>query len=462
MRKTVLEFSNLYIKNDDQEQLDDLNVDFFPGEIYLLSGTDNTPRVFGNIFGGHSKILKGNILLNGNRVDDCTKTIFEANQIYFVGEVEFIDDFTVAENMFLLKRNNLRKVRINKNAMRISANNLLQNYDMTFRADDKTVNLRDIEKVWLQMIRLIDGGAKMLVVAGQSHICNEQDMRRHLQLLKKLKECGVCLLISDSHPEYFLNLADQLYFMKKGKIIKKYTDKSEFCRCYNQRNDVPKKQMEHSQIYSETKQRFIWKNKNGKDMTLDFRKGEIVYIQAATWELQWEICEKLLGENGNTTSLEYDGIKWSCRNRSYLARKRIAFWGTVPLNKEYFYNLSIRDNVLMPSIRKISHFGFYQRQARFIFNDKDFCTELNEIEKNGKLIEENLLKIMWCRWKIFNPKILIIHNILSRADCNMREWLKSAFVEMTKRGTALIFLEMFEEDVSQIADKVVIANKEWI
>lgn len=44
----------------------------------------------------------------------------------------------------------------------------------------------------------------------------------------------------------------------------------------------------------------------------------------------------------------------------------------------------------------------------------------------------------------------------------MREWLKSAFVEMTKRGTALIFLEMFEEDVSQIADKVVIANKEWI
>ena len=70
-------------------------------------------------------------------------------------------------------------------------------------------------------------------------------------------------------------------------------------------------------------------------------------------------------------------------------------------------------------------------------------------------IYENTFKILCYRWKLFHPRILIIHNILSRSDQKMKEWLSGQFLEMAARGTALILLEVSEETALELADRVI-------
>lgn len=465
MKQEFLQFSDLYIKNEYQEQLNDLNVIFLEGETHLLWGNDNTPRIFADLFHGNSKILSGNIIMNGRKIEKCNRQTFEAGGIFLVdSQVELMDSLTLAENLFLLKNNSLKKIRLNQKALLIRTKELMEQYELELDVSGRVENLRAIEKVWFQLVRLADRKAKMLVLSGVTPICSRQDLRKLLSLLNKIREKGISLLIFDSHPEYFWELADDFYLMRGGCMIRKFWDKERFDRYwYSAMESETEEREKNAGIADDNSScRFIWQNQKGEEISFEFDPGEIVYIRTNGWEQQQEIRKNLLGENGHKSKFESGSQKLMYDDCRILAENRIGFWGKEPLKSEYFSNLSVRDNIMLPSVKKISRFGFYQRGERFIFHDKDFCPELDEIEKSSGMTDASVFMILCYRWRLFHPKILIVHNILSRADLEMRKWISEMLLDMAKRGTAVILLEAFEEDALPLADRIVLPDSKWV
>ena len=184
MKREILQFTNLRIKNEYGEQLEDLNMIFLEGEAHLLWGWDSTPRIFASLFCGKTEIVKGNIYINSKITGKDTKYNFEKKGIYFVdSQVELMKSLNLSEQLFLLKNNSLRKIRLNSRAIEIRTREIMNHYNLELDALAKTDSLRAIEKVWFQLVRLADRNAKMIVLGGVTEICSQDDLQKLLRLL---------------------------------------------------------------------------------------------------------------------------------------------------------------------------------------------------------------------------------------------------------------------------------------
>ncbi|MCC8065825.1 MAG: hypothetical protein LIO94_01795 [Clostridiales bacterium] len=459
MKHAFFDCSNLYIQNKSHEKLNNLHLMFRDGESHLLWGWDATPRILASLFIGNGKIISGSLRLNGEEQTDCSREVFEKNNIYYVDErSELIPSLTLAETLFLLRDNNLKKVRLNQQALQIRTRELFEKYGLDLEPGREVKDCTTIDLVLFRMICLADRNASMLVLGNLSSICSPNDRARLLALIAALQKDGIAFLIYDNHPEYFLNLAGNHYLMQGGQIIRKYDNPTEAEHYWRKIIADWKTSRTHRNSTKpaapEDAHRFSWQAQDGTWKELAVYPGETVYVQAKNQEQQYEIRNALLGISGRQTLYESKSGCLFYDSPDVLSRKRIVFWGLDSLNAEYFPNLSIRDNILLPAIQRISHFGFYQSGGNFVLNDREFFSELSTIE-NENLTDENRFKILCYRWKFLNPSILILYNILSRADLEMRQWLTTELLKMTDRGTSLILLEAFSEDVLPLADRII-------
>lgn len=464
MKQEILRFHELTIRNEYQEQMTGLNMVLCRGEGYLCCSHDRTGRSIAGIFQGDNYILDGQFFLEEKEQTFCTKSLFRENGIYFVdSHVKFMESLNLAENIFFLRNNNLKKVWLNEKAILLRTKELFRYYGLSLEPTRKAKTLRAMDKVLLELVRLANQSPKMLVISNLSFICSQKELRELIDVLLKIREAGISLFIYDSNPEYFLELADTLLFARKGTVIKKVSDRKDFGRYWNRLGEksgqsISVKEEEHREKQPEQENaycRFSWTSPAGASYSFIIYPGEILYFPSDGWEHQQAICRGMLGLGDGGVLVEMDGHKKLFSQPEKLMKKRIVFWGTERIKEEMFPNLSMEDNILMPTIRRISHFGFYHSGKQFIFRDSAFLVELETLKRNSSLSDEDIFKILCFRWQLYHPRVLIAYNVLSRFDPEMKRWMSDRLLEMSKRRTGLVLLETAEETAESIADRVI-------
>lgn len=457
--RDFLRFHELTIRNEYQEQLTGLNMVFCEGESYLLCSPDHTGRSFTEIFHGESRIVSGQIFDAAGVQRDCTENFSRRERIFFVdSHVRFMDSLNLAENIFLLRTNSLKKVRLNERAMALRARELFSRYKLPLLPEQKAGELRVIDRVLLQLVRLADLHPRMLVISNLSFICNRVDLARLLEILKKIREDGIALLIYDSNPEQFLSLADEVLLIKKGEIARKFWDKDAFLACWEHTAKPSARERakrEMTAAYGAEFYRFSWNFPDGYECSFTVHPGEILYFPSDGWEHQQVLCRGMMGLGKGGVVFETAAGKILCKNPDFLQRYKIFFWGEERIEDELFPNMSITDNILLPSVKRISRFGFYRSAERFILKDMDFSEVLEESAGTKTLTDEATFKLLCYRWKLYHPRILVAYNVLSRFDPEMKQWMAEELVKMAGRGTAFILLETADETARRIADQVI-------
>lgn len=457
-RTDFLRFHELTIRNEYKEQLTGLNMVFCGGESYLLCSPDHTGRSFAEIFHGDSRIVSGHLFGTEGEQRECTEEFFRREKIFFVdSHVRFMETLNLAENVFLLRPNSLKKVRLNEKAMFLRTEELFSRYKLPLRPEQKAGALRAIDKVLLQLVRLADLHPRMLVVSNLSFICNGEDLARLLEILKKIREEGIALLIYDSRPEHFLLLADEMLLLEKGEIARKFRDRETFLASWERaaRPSSGERAKKRTAAQDAGFYRFSWNFPDGYECSFTVHPGEILYFPSDGWEHQQVLCRGMMGVEKGGVAFEAGKEKILCKNPYLLQRYKIFFWGEERIEDELFPNMSITDNILLPSVKRISRFGFYKTGERFILRDMDFSEVLKESAAAKDLADEATFKLLCYRWKLYHPKILVACNVLSRFDPEMKHWMAEELLKMAGRGTSFILLETADDAARRIADRVI-------
>lgn len=459
MRKSFLRFHELSVRNEYQEQLTGLNMAFCEGESYLLCSLDHTGRSLAEIFKGSSRIISGDLFGACGTAENCTEDFFRRERIFYVdSHVRFMNSLNLAENVFLLRPNSLKKVRLNKKAMFLRTEELFLRYGLLLKPEQRVDSLRAIDKVLLQLVRLADLNPRMLVISNLSFICNREDLERLLDILKKIREEGISLLIYDSSPERFSGLADEILLIKKGEIIRKFYEKDTFETYWEHLERQVRRERGKKEISGESSAqfyRFSWRFPDRALCSFEVQPGEILYFPSDGWEHQQLLCRGIMGLLEQGVTFETKEKKIQCKNPEILQRYKIFFWGEERIEDELFPNMSIGDNILMPSVKRISRFGFYQAGERFIFRDMDFSEVPERSGRAGNLTDEAVFKLLCYRWKLYHPRVLVAYNVLSRFDPEMKQWMSGQILQMAGRGCAFILLETADETARNIADRVI-------
>ena len=181
----------------------------------------------------------------------------------------------------------------------------------------------------------------------------------------------------------------------------------------------------------------------------------MVSREAAPIDCFWDQCQR-----SSDSGLEFiiDGKKVASHTMADLVKNRVGMISCEISRMGVMRNLTKEDNILMPSYRKISgRLGFYRKASSYILRDNFLFEDgeaLDDID-----FEENGWKLVFYRWKLFNPRVLIVHNCITAADLWERDWIKKRLIEMAERGTAVILLENEAAFCSGFSDRVWTVDK---
>lgn len=476
MKEEIVQLWNFSAENCYREKVKDINLLIREGECHLLWGKDYTGRTLAGIFKNQKSIASGEMRIRTVRVRQCDRELLERNRIYYVdGETEFMESLDLAENLFLLKKNSLKKLWLNEKAIHIQADALLKKYGLPFETESRMDRLSASDKILLALVGAAAQGARLIVLNNVSTVYSKKDTDIITGVLTRMKEEGVSFLIYDSHPEIFTDAADCLVIMKQGRIIKKIWEPEKFPIGFEiaegsvrgDKTEVKTEAEAKTEAETEEKKRrsgdkeIKWSIGTNHELVIKVNSGEILHVGSTDATKQGNLWRDLLGIGERKALLEIDKKKISYRHAGELWKEKVVFWGTGKEYSEVFENLTVRDNILLPSIKRVSRFGFYEKAAEFIFSndliagENSYMKEAEDIEKKENWSQTDILKIIMYKWHLFHPRVLVANNILSGTDREMKEWMGGRLEKLAERGTAIILLEMYEEDVSSIAGRFI-------
>ena len=314
--------------------------------------------------------------------------------------------------------------------------------------------MSNADKIIIGIIRSVSQGGRLIVLYDTSGAFSQKEMPRLISLIETLKAEGIGILISDNNPEAFFCAADRLVIFKHKKIAKKIYD----CEQFPLAAEIVLRGTKAVDESQKEKKRGVPSVRiNGlkageRTISIEACRGEIVLVsrEAAPIDSLWDQCQRL---SACGPEFIIDGKKLPSHTMADLVKNRVGMMSCEVSRMGVMENLTREDNILMPSYRKISgRLGFYRKASSYILKD-------NFLFKDGEALDDidlgkNGWKLVFYRWKLFNPRVLIVHNCITAADLWERDWIKKQLLEMAERGTAVILLENEAAFCSGFSDRV--------
>ena len=189
-----------------------------------------------------------------------------------------------------------------------------------------------------------------------------------------------------------------------------------------------------------------------------FFMGEIVTFLALDMREKERIFMVLSGRrNEEGTSYIMDSKKYGGTNTDIFAGKKIVSIKCLGSQEEIFTEMSVGENLLLPSLQKISSLEYIissNKMSRMLTEDMK-TGEAEQSEIAGNLEMNELISLTLERWYIYHPRVLVLFEPFVECDMYGVSIVKSYIKKFANRGTSVIIVKSREEYVEDISDRMI-------
>ncbi len=462
MRHEIIRMEHVNISRPGRHEIEDLNLIICQGYGIGIAGVENSKETLADFFDGKGMLTRGRIYLNGKRWKPEGKRDFEDAGIFVVSkDTVYMDSLDVSENLFLLRRNSLRKIWLNEKALHIQGRALLEKYNLPYAADEDSGHLKYRDRILIGIVSAITQGARVLVLRGIVACFPGEERQKLRQFVNRLKQEGITIISIDNRADFEDPFFDEVILFRHHTIYKKiWQDEDKWMidailkRGLKPADAQP--QILHSanaEMQIRTGEFFVWEIlKDGVwRKQLSMKEGEILAALGTPEQVDalWAV---ILHANDMQSRFEMDSQIISYKNVQDLMKHRVALmeYGN---HTEICENLTNEENILLPTYPRIcTAFGFYQKQQKYILEDNFLGSDRQGIELLNP--ETEAWKIGIYRYKLFHPRVLILKNILQNLNVREVAWLKRELREIVGRGSGVLLLENESKVCVDVADRL--------
>lgn len=457
MMTEILRMEEASIRGNGGIEVHNINLMICAGACMGLAGVSGSKETLAEFLRGNGVLTEGNVFINGHCMNRYDRRDFEDQGIFVISsDVSYMESLDVSENIFLLRRNSLKKIVLNERALHIQGQHYLDRYRLPLRADQDSSLLKMSDKIMIAVIRAITQGAKLIVLYHIGGAFQGEDREALVQLLIRLKEEGIAVMIADNRAGYDNAVYDEIDIFRHHTITKKLFDRQDF----DMVGEILQSGLDSTVYKNETDSRtgdavrmeLFYRQEALLKPMLTVHAGEILAVMADT-QVTSAIWNMLI--NGGRQSdllVVLDGSHLRTNSPHSLLQHRVALLSCGE-ETEICRNLSNEENILLPSYKRISdRFGFYEKPVRYIMRDTFLGQKRNEIRMINR--DSEGWKLAVYRWKLFHPRVFLLKNVLSDLDVKDRAWIKTELSMMAQRGTAVILFESEAEVCRDIADRI--------
>jgi ribose transport system ATP-binding protein len=459
-----------------QRALSNVSFSVRPGEIHALLGQNGSGKstLIKILAGIYSPDPGATVRVAGERLALGSPRESRRIGLRFVHQaLGIIEDLTALENVALTCGYRRRGGRlIDWNAQRAKTRRLLEQLSIDVDIDVPVSRLRPVERSAIAIARAIDddeGAIRVLVLDEPTAALPPSEVESLFQLVRQARASGTAIIYVSHRLNEIFDLADRATILRDG--IRRQTvtmadlSHSDLIQAIvgealtvdlplehpvrPPSDDVPALHVDGLQA------------DRLHDVTFSVGAGEIVGIAGLTGSGREELAGALIGERPAHVRLR-NGQGKTCVDPSPRQAKQLGVVLVLPNRAAgaAVKELSIRENLMLPSMDRYTRFGFTRRRPEL--QDSLRWIEALDIRPRdperayGLLSGGNQQKVAFGKWLNLDPQVIVAEDPTSGVDIGARNAIYNLMREQARAGKAFIVVSSDAEDLLAVCDRILV------
>lgn len=472
MAEFLLEMHGIHKSFPGVKVLEDVHFSLYPGELHALMGENGAGKsTLMKILCGIYNKDQGTVTVKGKQEEITSTKMAEALGIAIIHqELNLIPYLSVMENIFLGREYTYGKTRfVNWRKMREEAGRYLKQLGMDIDPATIVEELSVGQQQMVEIAKALSLQADILVLDEPTAALTDREIEKLFDVIANLKAKGVGMIYISHRMEEIFKISDRITVLRDGKYIgtreTKETNMEELVRMMVGRdiNDrFPK--IEIAPGEERLRVEGISLGNRLRDISFSVRSGEILGIAGLMGAGRTEVAKVLFGADPATSGKIFiNGVETPIRRPLDAIRAGIALVTEDRKQEGLILSLSVRENLSLPNLKKLSASGFMKRAAENVLSSQTIeklrIKTPNAEQMVGALSGGNQQKVVIGKWMATNPKILILDEPTRGVDIGAKKEIYDLMNVLAKEGVAIIMISSELPEVLGMSDRILVMHE---
>ena len=469
MNKTILTIHDLNMKS--REYGDLIHVSFRVPDHHVIgllgldgSGIELLCRVLRgepSVFGG----ARASIWMDGREVRQTADLVNCVRCIRMADTV--LENWTVAEYLGL-SRARFYIGKKQRQAMQERAEEQFRKVGRIVDASRPTRDVSETDRRTARILHDLERNTKILIIEDECLGMSAAEIRDYARVINRVAASGVSVLFRTQSIQISRQICREFLVFRRGRLVKHWRENEtadpEILTQYLLGNTIAAeiKTLQRTRRNIRTRKDISYQVYDlllaGKTHRLRFYEGEVSAFVIPNNLYCREFFDHLSGRKISLSTRYYLGFReLHCQKLEDFIRLRIV--STMLGNEEYelFENMSMEDNLLMPSLQKFSGFQYFQQSDNLhratrglVLGDPD--------KKDGAVVhladQSSRIRVDMGRWLMFRPKVLVLYEPFASCDTYGATLISMYIKQFANMGTSVIVVKSNEEFMAELADHI--------
>lgn len=455
--------------------LDNINLEINAGEVTAIIGENGAGKsTLMKILSGVYPDYEGKILYKGKEVCFSNPKQAQEQGISIIHqELNLIPHLSITENIFL-GREITNWTGLDKKAMRVKAQSLLQRLRMNVDPDTLMIDLKVGQQQVVEIAKALLTESEVIIMDEPTSAISDSEVKVLFEIIKNLrKENKAIVYISHKLDELF-KIADRYIILRDGKLIESgkmqgVNADSIIQKMVGREINLIRNQKCKAEVREllSVKNLFL-KNPNQKseyllkDISFSLNKCEILGVFGLMGAGRTELLETIFGLHPKISKCEIsiEGKQASISSSIDAIKAGLAL---VPEDRKkdgLVLGLNVQKNISITTLKELESFGFLNAGQELQLCDK-YRSDLNIKTSSGKQSAESLSggnqqKIVIAKWLATHPKIFLLDEPTRGIDINAKNEIYKLILTLADKGMGIIMVSSELPEILAVSDRVMV------
>ncbi len=465
---SLLRIQNLSKSFGGVQALHDIELEIQPGEVHALCGENGAGKsTLIKILGGVVKPDSGSVFFDGVPMEFGNVRGAEALGIAVMHQESVaFPHLNAVDNLFVGRELRRFGGLLDRAAMRAKTKAMLSRLGESLNLDQAVETFPLAQRQMIGIARALLQDCRLLVMDEPTASLSGRETSVLFECLRQLRREGVSVLYVSHRLREVFDLADRITVLRDGAWVS-----TDACRELSEPDLIQRMvgraisekagkttSVQNSGVPSLVL-RGLTSQPEFQDVSLDVFPGEILGLGGLVGAGRSEVARCVFGvDSYDSGSIEIEGTPLAVGSVEESCQAGVAL---VPEDRQHeglIQSMSIRENLGLPWLRKLSSFGFVNRGRM-----RDLASESVarlDVKYRGLgdavsfLSGGNQQKVVLGKWLAGNPKVLILDEPTRGVDVGAKEEVYGLVRRLAAEGVAVLLISSDLPELIRLSDRI--------
>lgn len=477
----ILEARSITKKFPGVVALRNVSFDALAGEVHAVVGENGAGKsTLMKVLSGVHADYEGEILLDGRPVRfDGPRQAQEAGIGIVHQELNLVRDLTASENVFLGREPLTRWRTIDRREMNARARELFERLEIEVPPDRRVGELRVGEQQMVEIAKALSLNARVLILDEPTSALSEREKAKLFSLIRRLKAQGVAVVYISHRMEEVFEVSDRITVLRDGEhvgtVATSQATRDELIRMMVGRTlktffaederTTPGEAVVLSVRNLALSGPLAGRRTLIRDVTFDVREGEIFGIAGLLGSGRTEVLEAIFGAHGDKArgQVVIAGRPVTIRSPLDAIEHGMALVTEDRKVTGLLLQLTVRENLALPSLRRLVRRGMVDRAAERRLVDRligrlAIRTPGRE-QTVANLSGGNQQKVVLGKWLAIEPRILLLDEPTRGIDVGAKAEIYRLLRELSLQRVAIIMASSELPELVQLCHRIMVMRE---